>query len=649
MSNRPPVRLITSEAGLLDCVHISDRLNNRVEMRFSAEILHTRLRKALLLSLWLGALVVACSDENADGSEANTIQLGIATAPGLKEASGRYVAPLADAMNRVDPEQDGWESEVFSENASEKLKKWAKTLTHPPKTSSDPKKNLFAAPVTFGLKPKDLGLVFENASFVVKRAHDFQTLGQGHPNELIESFMKSLFDGLPKHVELKPFKVSFGKASVFTRVYFHANGVQSGARKQVNAEWKLEWDRNTQDPWLRSIEAISHEEILAIAKGEAPLYDDCTEAVLGQNASYRDQLLHGTDHWRTRLSRDMGLDVIAHHGMALGDLNGDDLEDIYLCQQGGLPNRLFLRNADGTLKDVTQDSQTGWLDYSTSALLVDFDNDGYRDLVVCLADQIVFMSNDGAARFTVRNQMSTAAQTFSMTAADYDLDGDLDLFVCGYNPSHDFEQASVMGEPVPYHDAENGGHNLLFRNEGNWRFSDLTNATGLNVQNNRFSFAATWMDFDRDGDPDLYVANDYGRNNFYRNNGGMFTEISAVWRVEDMSAGMSATWADVNRDGNLDLYVSNMFSAAGNRIAFHKQFKPGIDPSTLQGFRRHARGNTLYLGSHKAGPFQDASEDMGVFMGRWAWGSRFVDFDQDGWEDLVVANGFITTEDTGDL
>lgn len=618
-------------------------------MRFSAETLHTGLKKALVLLLWMGSLVVACSDEDAARGEAKTIQPGIATAPGLKEASGRYVAPLADAMHRVDPEQDGWESEVFSENASGKLKKWAKALTQPPQTSSYPKTHLFASPVNLGLKPKDLGLVFKNASFEVKRAHHFQTLGQGHPNELTESFMKSLFDGLPKHVELKLFKVAIDTSSVFTRVYFHANGFQSGARKQVNAEWKVEWTRNTQEPLLKSIEAISHEEIVAITTGEAPLYEDCTEAVLGQNTSYREQILHGTDHWRTRLSRDMGLDVIAHHGMALGDLNGDDLEDLYLCQQGGLPNRLFLRSADGTLRDVTDSSRTGWLDYSTSALLVDFDNDGYRDLVVCLEDQIVFMSNDGLARFTVRNQKRTAAQTFSMTAADFDLDGDLDLFVCGYNPSHDFAQASVMGEPVPYHDAENGGRNLLFRNEGNWKFNDVTNATGLNVQNNRFSFAATWMDFDRDGDPDLYVANDYGRNNFYRNNAGIFTEISAALGVEDMSAGMSATWTDVNRDGNLDIYVSNMFSAAGNRIAFHDQFKPEVDPSTLQGFRRHARGNTLYLGSDNAGPFQDASEDMGVFMGRWAWGSRFVDFDQDGWEDLVVANGFITTEDTGDL
>ena len=603
----------------------------------------------IVLLIFIGFSVSLRSDNSDVEPSDDTFQQGTTLAPGLKEASSRYVGPLADAMNRVDPEQDGWESETFSENAGSKLKQWAKFLTHHAPLSFAPDSSLFADTVTFSLKPNDLGLVHENASFKVRRAQTFQTLAKGQSSERMQAFMRSLFDAHPEHVELKLFKVTFETASVLTRVYFHANGMHSGVRKQVNAEWILEWTRDVQEPLLKSIEAVSHEEVEAVAIGQQPLYADCTEAVLGQNASFREQLLHGTDHWRTRLSRDMGLDVIAHHGMALGDLNGDDLEDIYLCQQGGLPNRLFLRHADGTLTDATEESQTGWLDYSTSSLLVDFDNDGNRDLVVCLEDQIVFMSNDGSARFELKNQMRTAAQTFSMAAADYDLDGEVDLFVCGYNPAHNFAQASIMGEPVPYHDAQNGGRNLLFRNDGDWKFVDATDATGLNDQNNRFSFAASWMDFDRDGDPDLYVANDYGRNNLYRNDQGMFVEISAVMGVEDMSAGMSTTWADVDRDGHLDLYVSNMFSAAGNRIAFNRQFKPGIDQETLNGFRRHARGNTLFLGAGKGQAFEDASEAMGVFMGRWAWGSRFVDFDQDGWEDLVVANGFITTEDTGDL
>ena len=382
---------------------------------------------------------------------------------------------------------------------------------------------------------------------------------------------------------------------------------------------------------------------------KTPLFSDATASVLDANESYRQQLLHSSDHWRARLTRDLGLDINAHHGAALADVNGDDLEDLYLCQQGGLPNRLFLRNPDGTLTDSTIPSNTGWLDYSTGALLIDIDSDGDRDLAVVVDDSIVFMSNDGKGQFTVAAQKRTQARTFSLSAADFDMDGDLDLFACGYNPSHDPTQSSVMGEPVPYHDARNGGPNLLLRNEGNWRFSDATKSVGIDQHNHRFSFAAAWQDFDRDGDPDLYVANDYGRNNLYQNTEGTFTDVAAEYGVEDMSAGMSATWTDVNRDGLPDLYISNMFSAAGNRIAYKRQFKADADQITLEGFRRHARGNSLFLGDGTSRPFQDVSMDFGVSMGRWAWGSRFLDFDQDGWEDLIVANGFITTDDTGDL
>ena len=114
-----------------------------------------------------------------------------------------------------------------------------------------------------------------------------------------------------------------------------------------------------------------------------------------------------------------------------------------------------------------------------------------------------------------------------------------------------------------------------------------------------------------------------------------------------MSAGMSASWADVNRDGRMDLYVSNMFSAAGNRITYQRQFKTGANANVREQFQRHARGNTLFL--NQPNGFQDVSEPAAVTMGRWAWGSRFADLNGDGWEDLIVANGFISTEDTGDL
>ena len=95
------------------------------------------------------------------------------------------------------------------------------------------------------------------------------------------------------------------------------------------------------------------------------------------------------------------------------------------------------------------------------------------------------------------------------------------------------------------------------------------------------------------------------------------------------------------------LYVSNMFSAAGNRITYQRQFKTETNAQIREQFQRHARGNTLFVNS--ADGFRDISEQAGVTMGRWAWGSQFADLNGDGWDDLVVANGFISTDDTGDL
>ncbi len=327
---------------------------------------------------------------------------------------------------------------------------------------------------------------------------------------------------------------------------------------------------------------------------------------------------------------------------------GTSLDDLYICQQGGLPNRLFLQNADGTLRDVTEESGTAWLDDCASALFVDLDNDGDRDLAVSQDFRILLMENDGTGKFELAFGTSTQAQSFSMAAADYDVDGDLDLYVCGYNPSVAGIRSGAMGEPLPFHDANNGGRNTLWRNDGNWRFSDVTAETGLDQNNTRFSFAACWEDFDNDGDLDLYVANDYGRNNLYRNDGGRFNDVAADLGVEDQSAGMSVTWADCNRDGWMDLYVSNMFSGAGNRITYQRQFKEGFDDDTRQQFQRMARGNSLFLGNPD-GRFRDVSDPAGVAMGRWAWGSRFADVNNDGWEDILVTNGFITAADVDDL
>ena len=195
---------------------------------------------------------------------------------------------------------------------------------------------------------------------------------------------------------------------------------------------------------------------------------------------------------------------------------------------------------------------------------------------------MLMLSNDGLGHFQLEFGLGTKAQAFSMSSADYDQDGDLDVFVCGYNPSGANVRQGAMGEPMPFHDANNGGQNMLLKSVGNWEFQDVTKETGMDENNTRHSFAAAWEDFDNDGDLDLYVANDYGRNNLYRNEGGHFKDVAAELGVEDMSAGMSASWADFNHDGWMDLYVSNMFSAAGNRITYQRQFKTDVDEETAQ-------------------------------------------------------------------
>jgi hypothetical protein len=180
-------------------------------------------------------------------------------------------------------------------------------------------------------------------------------------------------------------------------------------------------------------------------------------------------------------------------------------------------------------------------------------------------------------------------------------------------------------------------------------FEDATRRAGLNVNNNRYSFAAAWGDYDADGWPDLFVANDFGRKNLYRNNGdGTFRDVSARMGAEDPGAGMSAAWGDYDNDGRLDLYAGNMWSSAGQRLTHNRQFAERNADRDLRGlFQRHARGNTLL--ANRDGAFEDVTLDAGVEMGRWAWASGFADLDNDGCDDLFVQNGYITGTDTRDL
>ena len=238
-----------------------------------------------------------------------------------------------------------------------------------------------------------------------------------------------------------------------------------------------------------------------------------------------------------------------------------------------------------------------------------------------------FVNITDAAGVANAGQYST-----NLAWGDYDGDGDVDLYVTNWGAAQ---------QPPP---------DRLYRNDLDGSvgvvFADVSVDLGLTVASN--STSAAWADFDNDGDLDLYVANDFGRNNLYQNNNGHFTDIAPLAGVEDIATGMSASWGDYNRDGLVDVYISNMFSSAGNRIAYQTRFAPNTTDQTVTYLQRTARGNSLFANAGN-GTFHDVSELAGVTMGRWAWGSKFVDLNNDGWQDLVVTNGLVTNDDTGDL
>jgi hypothetical protein len=549
-----------------------------------------------------------------------------------------------------------WSTEVFSDQAAEQLKQLQRLLES--QLAISPTDVDFIAHPEFrcsDLVASDCAPVFQDASLHVQRATRPSATTKYHGAAGFADALRQLLAAFEhtanRRASFKVVRVEAAAPDTRTVVSFQLVGDSAKGILQHSATWECIWaaaDTDTTDkpPRLRTVTLLAEERTSGSAMD---LFRDCTEAVLHQAGSFQSQLMQGTDYWLSRIEQRYGIEASGWHGLAIGDVDGDGLDDLYVCQPGGLPNRLYQQQPDGSARDISSDAGVDFWDHSHAALFLDLDNDGDQDLVVATALGLLFLENDGRMRFRLRaTKLCPEAMPFTLAAADYDQDGDVDLFAACYSPRMSAVTNGLLARPIPYHDANNGGRNCLFRNEGHWRFVDVTKQVGLDQNNRRFSLAAAWEDYDNDGDPDLYVANDYGRNNLYRNDGGRFTDVAQAAGVEDISAGMSVSWGDYNGDGQMDLYVSNMWSSAGQRVTYQRQFLPSTTEETRSNFRRHARGNSLFMNMGD-GTFSDVSDDAGVTMGRWAWGSTFVDLNNDGREDLVVANGFITGEDTKDL
>ncbi|MCY3001097.1 MAG: VCBS repeat-containing protein [Planctomycetota bacterium] len=558
---------------------------------------------------------------------------------------------LVDLLERRDARADGWQSEVDSERAQKVLYALAGLVTRQPGECEASIAELCTADVRAGeLRPAALELVHEAGELRVHRppeAWNAEFLHEGAAGlcAALSGLGNVHADGVEPKASIKIFAIEELTGGFATRSYVWIASRSAKGGVQQNGTWRCEWVRGENDaqPRLRSVVLERYDE--ASDSRPSPWFSDCTQDALGGTLALQRQLVHGIDHWAGRIDAHLGITLGGYEGLCVGDADGDGLEDLYVGQPGGLPNALFLQQPDGRFREVAAESGVDWLDPTPSALFCDLDRDGDLDLAIQTDPHLLLMENDGRARFTLRAAQRTWG-TESIAAADYDEDGDLDLYVCNYMIPDSAERA-----PLPYHDANNGRANVLLRNDvggGEWKFVEVTEEVGLDHHNHRYSFAACWEDYDDDGDIDLYVANDFGRNNLYRNDGGRFRDVAAHAGVEDMAAGMGVSFGDYDQDGRVDLHVGNMFSSAGGRIAFQRRFMEGASAELRASYQRHARGNSLFrnLGD---GTFAEVSERAGITMGRWAWGSTFVDFDGDGRPDLFTPNGFLTGEDPEDL
>ncbi|MCY7375115.1 MAG: VCBS repeat-containing protein [Pyrinomonadaceae bacterium] len=322
------------------------------------------------------------------------------------------------------------------------------------------------------------------------------------------------------------------------------------------------------------------------------------------------------------------------HGAAAGDFNNDGWIDLFVV--GANRNYLYLNTGKGTFRDASKEAGVEILAAGTAPLVFDYDNDGDADVFISAVGQQILLENKfkqtGKLEFddvSLEAGVAKDAIGFSAVAGDVNGDGRLDVYVTSYNR---YGQVT----PDSWFKATNGTPNLLFVSQSDGTFRE--EAVKWGVEEKRWSYAAEFADINGDGRIDLYVANDFGEKALYINKGDKFVDEAAERGVLDPGNGMGVSFGDYNNDGRLDIHASNMSSTAGNRILTRLFPNSSAKDNVL---KKLAAGNNLFENTGD-GKFKDVTAEVGGFSGGWAWGGGFIDFDNDGWEDIYTPNGFIS-------
>jgi hypothetical protein len=327
---------------------------------------------------------------------------------------------------------------------------------------------------------------------------------------------------------------------------------------------------------------------------------------------------------------------IEPHVAALGasvsvtDFDGDGKPDLYFTNSAfGQPNALYRNNGDGTFEDVAASAGLADLNkpgegVSMGAVWGDIDNDGREDVLVYRYGYLALFRNVDGHHFEDITEKAGLRRWVNSNGAiwiDYDRDGLLDLYVTAYFRSDidlwHLKTTMIMHNSFEF--ATNGGKNLLFHNLGGGKFEDVTDKMG--VGSTRWTLAAASADFNGDGWPDIYLANDYGPEELYLNDRGRSFVLTTAGLESESKSGMAVALGDAFNRGRLDAFVTNI-SERGYLF----------------------QNNNLRVNEMSArGRFRNVAEGAIADAG-WAWGAQFGDLNNDGANELFVANGFISAD-----